>query len=319
MRAKSIRFLSSSCIAALALFVLSGCTIIRYIEGNNDDNNTDPPPPKIVDVLVMVELDRTTVQLAEEYQTILLGLGTGLGKANVQMRRVAMAPMYRRSGAAVPLIYGEGDASADFSSYAEAITFFAQDDGQRYLRDETDTDGENLAAVGLELGTRAIYHPRTADTSAEAYFTTPADGFIVLQLTARARECAYDEASCQLEGVPAAEYFTRGDGDADWLELASGQGLPADKIFFVNVATAEDVDEDAFVKKCERSPGFPAAKLDYIEPSPNVYYKELSQQLGRNGGWGKFIDLCDAMGLNSVNILGSTGAEIGQKLGAKTK
>ena len=176
----------------------------------------------------MVELDRTTVQLAEGYQQILAGLTAGLAEENIMLRKVALAPMYRRSGQAVPLIYGQGDPDAEFESYAEAIAFFAQDGGQRYLRQEVDADGENLAALGMEMGTRSIYHPTSADTNATPYYSTPADGFLVVQLTARARECAHSDVSCQLDGDPAATYFTReSGGQAQWLELAGGQGLDA--------------------------------------------------------------------------------------------
>lgn len=301
-------------LALLALGQLAGCTIIRYVD-RPPENNGDGPPPRVVDMLVMVELDRTTVQLAPGYQGILTGLTAGLAAQNVQVRKVALAPMYRRTGGAVPLIYGLGDPESEFTDYGSAIAFFAADDGQRYLRDEVDTDGENLAALGLELDTSTVYHPTTANTSATPYFTTPEDGLIVVQLTARPRSCAYDDASCQLDGQAPGVYFTRGGEAADWLELAGDAGLPRDRVFFVNIATAEGVGEDDFVKRCESKPGFDLAFLDYMEPSANPYYGPLSEAIVKQGGWATFADMCEALSsVQSVPLFTTIGKQVGEAL-----
>ena len=162
-------------IALMSCLVLSaGCTIIRYVDPPEPDPPPSAGPPRIMDVLVMVEMDRSTVQLAEDYQAILGQLTVGLAQANIMVRKVGLAPMYRRSGQAVPLVYGLGDGNSEFSNYGEAIAFFAYDDGQKYLRDRVIADGENLATIGADLDRRPVYHPTTADTDATPYYTVRA-------------------------------------------------------------------------------------------------------------------------------------------------
>ena len=283
--------------ATLALWTLSGCTIIRESNNNNNNNEPQPPPPKVVDMLVMVELDRSATSMADSYQQILATLTLTLAEQNVTIRKAALAPMYRRAGNTVPLIYGMGDELAEFSDFGQAIFFFANDDGQRYLRDRADSDGENLAALGLELDTRPIYRPTTSDSNTAPYFTTPADGFLVVQITAKARACGYSDAACQLNGQSPADYFTQRDDQdtAAWLELGGQQSLKRDKIFHLLIATAERMDIDTFISKCERQPMFPAGKLDYMEPSQKPYYEPLAEQLNAKGGRAHHVDMCTAM------------------------
>jgi len=296
---------------------LAGCTIIRYVDRPEPEPPGPPPPPQEVDVLVLVELDRTTVSLAEGYQGILTSLTTGLAANNIIPRKLALAPMYRRSGEAVPLIYGLGDPDPEFEDYASAIAFFALDDGMRYLRDEVDADGENLATLGLDLGTRAIYHPTLADTNATPYFTDKGDGFIVVQLTSKARECAYEEASCHLDGVPAAEYLAReANGGMSWLSLAGDATYSKDKVFFINIATREGIDDEKFVQGCENKPGFNQSYLDFMEPSPNPYYEPLAEELNRRDVWSQYVDICEAMSqVQSIPKFTSIGKDIAAQLG----
>lgn len=298
------------------LTLLSGCTIIRYVDREPEEpDEVDPPPPKVVDMLIMVELDRTTVQLADDYQTILSSLQAGLIKSGVSVRRMAVAPMYRRTGGAVPLIYGEGAEGSEFSSFAEAIGFFALDGGDLYLRDQADSEGENLATLGINLDTAAIYNPTRATTDATPYFTVPADGFIVLQLTARERSCAYGDTACQINSSPAAAYFTEeSGGTASWLALGEGKGLSKSKIFFINIATAEGLSEDDFVKNCESRVGFNSTNLDSMEPSARVYYEPFSDAMSSAGGWAEHMDMCEAMSTAAIPKLGSLSGQIAQRL-----
>ena len=308
--------ISLSLLLLLVLCCMSGCTVIRYVTDPGDDDGGDPPPPKQVDVLLMVELERSTVQLADKYEFILTNLRAGLAEGGVTIRKLAVAPMYRRAGGAVPLIYGEGADSSEFDSFSSALSFFALDGGQKYLRDRVDGEGENLAALGLNLESASLYHPTTASSDASPYFTTANDGFLVVQLTAKARTCAYGEASCQLSGKPAAEYFTEqgGDNHVSWLALTDSSGLPRDRVMFLSIATAEGVSDDQLVKRCERKAGFDANNLDSLEASPNVYYEEFSAEISRAGGWSDHLDMCDAMSLSGVPKMVGVGKSIGKQL-----
>ena len=300
-----------------AAFALSGCTIVKYVDPPEPDPPGTGAQKKVIDALVLVEIERDTVQLAPDYQAILGMLTLALQKSNVEIRKLAIAPMYRRSGASVPLIYGQGDPDAEFDEPGEAIAFFARDGGERYLRDKADSEGENLATLGQDLDTRAIYHPETADTNARTYFTTPEDGFLVIQMTSRARLCAYDSEPCKLDGVLPADYFTRQDDrGAQWLVLPGGVSLPKGKIFFLNIATAEGVGEEDFVKACERQPGFNQTNLDYIEPSPNAYFGPFADRVKSSGSWSATLDMCEAMSpTTAAPKIGTIAAQIRGKLG----
>ena len=305
----------SLAIAAL-LLCLSGCTIIRYVDGDEPE----PPPggtpePRVVDVLIMVELNRSTVALAPGYEQIIGGLGVALATQNITVRQAALAPMYQRTGAAVPLIYGTLDPNSEFESFEEAIAFFANDDGQRYLRDQVDADGENLATLGLELDTRPLYHPRTSDPVAQPYFLEPADGLIVVSLTARARACNYSDAACQLNGQAPAEYFSATDeqGQAAWLQLGGRESLSPKRVFFLSIATDEQVSQDDFVNTCTGKPGFPSAMLDHMEPSDKPYYRPLTTELGQRQVPAQFIDMCTALSpIASVPALASVAGAVRQ-------
>ncbi len=301
------------------LVLASGCTIIRYVEGNNDDDGEPQPlPPKEVDVLMMVEVDAATINLAPEYQSILVNLQAGLAKSGVTIRKLAVAPIYRRAGGAVPLIYGEGAPSSEFSSFEEALVFYAADGGQKYLRDRATGEGENLAAVGLSLDSASIYHPTSASSDNSPYFTTATDGFLVVQMTSSARSCGYNDAACKLDGKPAATYFTEeSEGAVSWLALTDATGLDRSKVFFLNIATAEGVDEETFVTRCEKKAGFDANNLDSMEPSANVYYEDFSSELNSEGSYGEYMDMCDAMGLTGVVKMIGVGSTIGKKLNGR--
>ena len=294
---KSMKIISLLTLLLLSLALSTGCTIIRYVDNNPNGNNKKEPDPKVVDVLVMVELDRSATSMAESYQLMYTQLVAALAEKKITVRKVALAPMYRRTGGAVPLIWGLDDPNTEFETLGEAVFFFANDDGQNYLREKVDADGENLATLGLDLDTRPLYHPTTSDPQASAYYTTPTDGFIVMQITAKARSCAYSDGACQLNGMKPANYFTNeGAMDTvDWLQLGGKVSLPKGKIFHLLVATGEGMDIDTFIEGCERQPGFPAGKIDYMEPSSKVYFGPLADQIRNAKGHAEYIDMCQAM------------------------
>ena len=290
------RALGALCLAAVAMSTLSACTVIRYRDPPEPPEPVEPPPPKVVDILVMVELERSTSSLADAYAGAVSQLVGGLALQNVTVRKLGVAPMYSRIGDSVPLIYGEGDPNAEFGTLAEAIAFYALDDGERYLRDRVDADGENLAAIGLELDTRPIYNPTTANADAAPYFGAPADGFVVVQLTAKERTCGVDDAACALNGAEPGSYFTSvTDGGLSWLELPGGDRLGKKKVYHLAIATQEGVDFDSFASSCEGRPDFPANKLDFMEPSARDYYTGLTQRINDGGGKADFVDMCLAM------------------------
>ena len=299
-------------IAALAagIWVATGCTIVRYVD--DDDDGVVGPPPKVVDMLVMMDMSRSTANLAGDYGTILAITVGALAKQNVTVRRAALAPLYSRSDGAVPLLYGENDESGEFVSFEEAIAFYTYDDGAAHLQDAVQSDSENLATLGKELDTRAVYHPTTADTAATPYFEPPADGFVVLYFSASPRRCSMGGAPCAVDGQNAADYFTSSDGSGvEWLELGGGASLPRDKVFHGAIVTAEGVDYDTFYDVCASYPQFPAGKLDVMQPSEqHAYFGPLVEGIKSAGGPAHYVDLCEAMSANAEAAVIGLAAKI---------
>lgn len=280
---------------AAAFYAATACTVIRYVD--DDDGTTTGPPPRVVDMLVMIDLDRGTANLTPDYGKILGTISFGLAEQAVQIRRAAMAPLYSRAQGAVPLLFGQGEEGAEFDDFTEAIAFYTNDDGAEYLQDPVEGDSTNLATLGRELDSRAIYHPTTADPGAAAYFAEPADGLLVVYLSASPRACGPAEGGCLIDGRSAVDYFTATDArGAAWLELPGGGSLPPDKIFHAAIVTAEGADYQTFYGQCSAYRNFPVAKLDVMQPSSDVaYYGPFIEGLGDRGGRGAIVDLCEAM------------------------
>lgn len=307
--------LALMCLVLGVLSSASGCTIIRYVTDDNNDDQGDPPPPKIVDMLILIELDRNTAQLATDYQEAILSLQGGLATAGVTVRKKAVAPLYRRTGNAVPLIYGEGEEDGQFNDLAEAISFYTLNDNGRYLPDRVNAEGENLATLGMNLDSASIYHPTSAATDASPYFTVAGDGLIVVQMTAKARACGYDDAGCKLNGQAAGAYFTaEAGGKSSWLELPNATGLAKDRVFFLNIATLEGGTDDDVDRRCTGKVGLNELIINSLEASPFVYYEDFAEDVSQRGGWSKYMETCDALSASGDVKLAAMGKEIGSEL-----
>jgi hypothetical protein len=301
----------------VGLVSLSGCTIIRYVEPPEENNNNGgTPAPKVVDVLVMIDLDRSAANLAPHYNSVLGSIAMALELNNVTVRSAAMAPLYSRTGQVVPLLYGEDDPRSEFAHWGEAILFYTYDDGARYLQTSADADGENLAILGLELDRRAIYRPQTADPDAIPYFGEAADGLIVIYLSASERPCNAGSTACQLDGDHPGRYFTRtrANGHASWLAMGGGTGLPPGRIMHVAITTAENMSFGDFERRCTGETGFPAALLDVMEPSSNNYYGSFTQEVTRGGGKSMMVDLCQAFSAKRESISLSIAQQVRRML-----
>ena len=287
--------LAMLCAVVLTYLLATACTVVRYAE--DPENVIDGPPPRQIDMLVLVDLDRAAANLTPDYGDILGTLAFGLSKQNVEIRRAALAPLYRRAQGTVPLLYGVDDPDGEFGDFADAIAFYTYDDGASYLQDSVDSDSSNLATLGADLDSRSIYHPTTADTSGAAYFSGPADGFLIVYLSASPRRCEPGEDACRVEGLTAVEHFSKsGDDGAEWLELAGQTSVPKSKIFHAAIVTPEGPDYSQFYAECSSMANFPVAKLDVMQPSQDVsYFGPLVDGIKDAGGRGEVVNLCEAM------------------------
>lgn len=312
MDAKTSQLVSRLAVAAVliaAFWAAMGCTVIRYVD--DDDGSTNGPPPVVIDMLVVMDLSRGAANLTEPYANIIGTVLFALGEQNVQVRQAGLAPMYARAAGAVPLVYGENGGS-EFNNFAEAIAFYTYDDGAMYLQDDAASDSANIATLGQNLDTQPLYNPTVANPGATAYFLEPADGFVVLYLSASPRRCDVDDPACAVNNENPASYFTGESAEgAAWLELPGGTSLPPDKIFHAAIVTAENTDYDTFYQQCAAYPNFPAALLDVMEPSEeHAYFGPFVDGVKNQGGAGDYVDLCEAMSSRSEPALLGMAAKI---------
>jgi hypothetical protein len=300
-------------IATVAMVVLlsltvAGCIILRRPPenpppgGGGGGGGGDPEPPKEVDVLVQVDLRREAGSLVSDYQRIMGYLQSGLSERNVEIRRAALAPMYRRidgseGNKVVPLLFGKGAGVNEFGGFGPAMSYYMTDDGAQELRSVSAVDGENLATLGMQLDQRAILPVMGADPTGEAYFRPPADGFVVVSMTASSRKCAEGSQTCQLSGGSPSEFFTQtSNGALEWLALPGEAGLKAGQVFHAAIATDEGVESySEWESRCESEPNFPSVKLNAMEGSETAYFEPLVDRIRQRGGNGEFVRLCRAM------------------------
>lgn len=297
---------------ALAAALCSACTIVREPPPeNNGENNSNGGSPPAVDVLVVSQLDPNAAELSGRFEQIVYGLRGALAEREVQVNRLAMAPLHRQADGAVPLLYGEGDEDGEFGTMSEAIIYYGRDNGAEHLRETSSGESENLAALGMQLDQRSIYHASGGDPSGRPYFGEPADGLVVVVLSATERKCGVDDGDCRLDGQSPADYFTAGgEGGAEWLSLAGGQDLGANRIYHAAFATTEGGDRESFEEGCKARTGFPSTTLDFMAHSPTGYYEDFSRGLRQNGGRGSYIDLCNAFSAEGIVILEALAADI---------
>ena len=299
-----------------ALFLLAGCTVIR--DSNNGSGGGDGDGeleivPRTIDVLVLVDLPRASANLMENYASFLAMLEAALVLQQVDVRRSALAPLYRTQSERPPLLYGHGDEYSPFSGLAETLAFYITDEGLSYLDGTRNQDGENLAALGLNLDRETIFNPFLTIPEAAPYFAEAADGFVVFYLTGSARRCGHSSPTCQIDDRLPAHYFTDVEDDtgfASWLKLPGQTGLPPSRIMHVSIATAEGVDYDTFVNQCLREPNFPAAFLDVIENSEHSYFGPFFQALRSEGGQAQEVDLCAALSSRGDRTAAFTAGQI---------
>ncbi len=296
---------------------LSSCTIVRYVDeedaGNGGGGNNGSS--QSVDMLVMMDLDRSAANLTNAHADVVGGLIAGLEAQGILVRKAALAPLYRRAEGVVPIVYGLDDDSNRFENLGAAIAFYTFDDGADFLIDSADDDGANLATLGSQLDQRTIYKPEQADPMARPYFEGAADGFVVVTLSASPRRCDVSQG-CEIDGSSPEDYFTQVDdsGNAAWLELAGGEGVPVDRIYHAAFVTREGMGYDQFYDECTDYPNFPTTLIDVMAPSENIYFESVHDRIANRGGHGTTVDLCEAYSGRADFAIGTVVAEIRQML-----
>jgi hypothetical protein len=341
----------------LAAAALAGCTVV--VPGGPDGG--DPkiilipvgqdalpqPKPLTASVLIVANLQRSSANLADQYTSIITGLGAYLESVRLKVENIGLIASYadrfgprlllgQRPGteptdSQVLLAALAGAADAGARDYESLLPFIggslgnvSNSDLPKVLRllassgnfegDPSRSEADAVIKFGQGLGGEAL-PARLGGIDRNALFDKPRDLFIVIYLQPLGRRCAVDSAACRVDGVAPADILSRTDdaGNAAWLKF-SGSGIPAGQVVHVAIATTEGESLLAFRKRCEAVPGFPHSAFDVIEPSSNPFFVPLMLSLNNaHRGTGHIGDFCELIGENpeaAVKKLGTRVASV---------
>jgi len=289
-----------------------------------------PPQPLEASVLIVANMERSSTNLADHYGKVMLALATYLQSVGLQLQNMGLIATYgdhwgprlllgRRADTtptpqlqailAGGLVTGSniqdydhllpfiGGALANISDEDLPIALRLLASSGNFDGDGETSEAKNLIEFGKGLGHEAL-SPVQGGIERSALFDRPRDLFIVVYLQPLPRRCALDSADCLVDGRKPSDIFeeTDANGDAAWLNFA-GPGMKPGQILHVAIATSEGEDLARFRTRCSEVPGFPLNLFDVMAPSPNAYFKPLSDAMNAaHHGTGTFADFCELIG-----------------------
>jgi hypothetical protein len=140
------------------------------------------------------------------------------------------------------------------------------------------------------------YPPELNGVSARSVFGQKPDLVLVVHFDERARRTSLEDAACANAHALGVE---SGDS-APWLQYADG-AMPSEKIVHWFFTTDEGVDRETFIAHCKQFEGFPTSVLDIIEPSPNLMWRPLAQEIASSGQHVTTFPLCAAFSDKEMN------------------
>ena len=345
---------------AFALAAAAGCTIVA--PGSPDGGTKTklvpypvpirpdalpPPKPLEASVLYVVNLQRSSANLAGQYAGIIGALDQYWQSVGLSVVNMGLISLYAdqfgprlllgrnassqqssssSSLALLGLLAAEADAGVtDYQTLLPAIggalANIDDADLQPVLQlmassgafdgDGVTCEAQNVVDFGGAIDTIAL-PSQYGGIDRSAFFDTPHDLFIVVYLQPLPRRCAIPSAACDIGGRSPSDIFldTDADGNATWLNFASG-GISPSQVVQVAVATSEGESESDFDARCSRVPGFPLAVLDVIGPSPDAYFTPLLAALNAaHPGTGQSGDFCTLIGTSPAAAISSLGASV---------
>jgi hypothetical protein len=343
---------------AVVLSLLGGCTIvapggpdagkpiIKYIPIPRPRPDALPPPkPLQASVLYVVNLQRSSANLANQYAGIITGLAAYWTAAGLSIANMGLISTYadqfgprlllgRSSSSGAPpsslalALLAAQAADAGVNNYQSLLPLIAPtlaniDDSDiapalQLLAGSGQFDGtneiseaKNVIEFGRGLDAASLL-PAQGGIDRNAFFDVPHDLFIVVYLQPLPRKCALGTDACNVDGRSPADIFAETDpyGNAAWLSFTSG-GIPTGQVVHVSVATSEGESETAFTTRCKAVAGFPTSVLDVIGPSSNAYFTPLMQGLNAaHSGTGHSGDFCTLLGSKAADAIATLGSGV---------
>jgi hypothetical protein len=344
----------------LAVALGSSCTVVAPGNPDGGKNVIKPfpialdalPPPKPLEasVLIVANLERSSVNMADRYAEVITRLGGFLTSVGLKTMSMGLIATYgdhygprlllgRREGAPTSpslsalIASGAADNIQDYDDLLPRIGGvlgnISEADLPIALRllaasGNFDGDGEtseakNLIAFGRGLGGEAL-SPVLGGIERSALFDKPRDLFIIIYLQSLPRRCALDSPACLVDGRKPTDIFLETDaaGAAAWLNFA-GPGIKPAQLLHVAIATSETESLAAFRTRCGEVPGFPRTLFDVMAPSQNAYFGPLTAALSAaHRGTGAMGDLCELIGASPEEAIKKLGTSVAGVLGPAT-
>jgi hypothetical protein len=317
----------------------AGKTIIKYVPVPRPRTDALPPPPPLeASLLFVVDLQRSSTNLADQYAGIMTGLMSRWEKDQLSIVNMGLISTYadqygprlllgrsKNAGAPPPslallALLGQA-ADGGTANYQNLLPLIAPtlaniDDGDigtalKLLAASGTFDGngetsEAKNVVEFGRGLNAASLPAVlGGIDRSAFFDVPHNLFIVVYLQPLPRRCALGTDACNVDGRSPTDIFTEKDasGNATWLSFTN-DGMPVEKVVQLSIATSEGQSESDFVAACKGVAGFPTSALDVISPSPNAYFTPLMSALNAaHGGTGHSGDFCTLLGSKAADTL----------------
>jgi hypothetical protein len=267
-----------------------------------------PPVTLHAQALYVVNLQRSTANLAGTYADLIHQLNSALSAANLNVDQYAVLPLYGGIAGAAQLIYGDpSTSSGDLSAVLSEAALSGQFD---HPLDGVTAEQQNLATVAAALDT-ATLPPDANGGKSPTFFAPPKDLFLVVTLQSATRLCADTDAACALGGVAPVDAFsaTAADGSAGWLKI-NGGNYPPRRVYQLFIATGERESFAQLQASCTAMPGFPRTLIDSLQPSQVGYYGDLSTGLTGRGWNAEQLDFCSAIATAGAAQLKGVAARV---------
>jgi hypothetical protein len=325
----------------------AGCTIVtppgdggtRLVPFRPDG----PPPPKPLQasVLYVVNLQRSSTNLAQSYADTITGFGSVLESVGLSVEKMGVIATYadqygprlllgREKGGPTPsptllaALAGAGSSAQDYQTllpYLQAALGNVSDgdlplalkliaSSGSFEGDGETSEAKNVVGLGQGLAAEAL-PPEQGGIDRRALFDRPGDLFIVVYFQPLGRRCALPTGACSVDGRAPSDIFleTDGSGGVAWLKFSDGSLRP-EQVVHVSISTSEGEDLTAFRRRCLKA-GVPSGAFDVIAPSPNAYFTPLMTALnGAHRGTGHLADFCDVTGAMPAPALKKLGDDV---------
>jgi hypothetical protein len=288
----------------------------------------NPPPPPVptplpltcspgtgaptAHLIFSTRIERTTVNMATEYEQFFVDAGLALAGAGVQPTVAVMVRADERP--LQPAMVGGWGCQLDSPALlkpSDVIRYYSEQD-RASTAAPSGCATDNLVELGSKL-TEAVtsYPPGLNGTSGLGAFHQRPDVVVVVHLDALERKAGFDDSVCSsakalLETGPASDVL--------WLDYA-GADPEVTQVVHWFVASDEGIDDTTFYDRCREYEGVPTGVFDNLQPSAKFLYTPLEQAISSSDQRTAVLPICQMLASQHVEFLVDQAIGVGEELG----